>query len=141
MLNLVICFINSIITWKSSFEDIYLRTISVFVDSLPVYIYIYIWQGEVKKKQVADILKSTRINITISANRKVVDFLDLTLDLNTGTYKTFTKPNSNPIYVHKQSNHPPNVLNNIPLAVTRRLTSNSSNKEIFDQIKEPFQKA
>ena len=70
-------------------------------------------QAEVKKKEVAAILKSTGIGITISANLKTVDFLDLTLDLDLGTYQIFNKPNNIPLYVHKQSSHPPNVTRNI----------------------------
>ena len=38
-------------------------------------------QAEVKKKEVAAILKSTGIGITISANLKTVDFLDLIIDI------------------------------------------------------------
>ena len=98
-------------------------------------------QAEAKKKEVAAILKSTGIDITIQCNLKVVDFLDLTLDLNTGTYKTFNKPNNTPLYVHKQSNHPPNVTKNIPLAVNQRLSGNSSNQKVFDETITPFQQA
>ena len=34
------------------------------------------------------------------ANKKVADFLDVTLDMNKGTYKPFIKPNNTPLYVH-----------------------------------------
>ena len=44
-------------------------------------------QAEIKTKEVAGILKSTGIGITIAGNLKVIDFLDLTFDLNAGTYK------------------------------------------------------
>ena len=71
----------------------------------------------------------------------MIDFLDLTFDLNTGTYKTFNKPNNTPLYVHKQSSHPPNISKNIPLNVNNRLSSNSSNKELFEETAAPFQQA
>ena len=98
-------------------------------------------QAEVKKKEVGAILKSTGIDITISANLKIVDFLDLTLDLNTGTYKTFNKPNNTPLYVHNQSSHPPGAKENIPLAINKRLSSNSSNEELFKESSPIFQQA
>ena len=98
-------------------------------------------QVEIKTKEVAKILKSTGISITIAGNLKTVDFLDLTLDLNLGTYKTYNKPNNVPLYVHKQSSHPPNVTKNTPLAVNQRISSNSSNKELFDETVAPFQQA
>jgi hypothetical protein len=81
------------------------------------------------------------MGITIAANLKVIDFLDLTFDLNMGTYKTFNKPNNTPLYVHKQSSHPPNVTKNIPLAVNQRISSNSSNSKLFEETKGPFQEA
>ena len=98
-------------------------------------------QVEVKKKQIATILKSTGIGITITANLKVVNFLDLTLDLETGTYKTYNKPNNTPQYVHKQSSHPPNVTKNIPLNVNQRLSGNSSNEKLFEETAPIFQQA
>ena len=90
---------------------------------------------------MARILKSTGIDITISANLKVVDFLDLTFNLTTGTYKTFNKPNNTPLYVHKQSSHPPNVTKNIAANVNYRLSSNCSSKELFEETSGPFQEA
>ena len=98
-------------------------------------------QIELKKKEICKILKETGIDITIEANRKIVNMLDLTLDLNTGTYQTFNKPNHIPLYVHRESNHPPSILKNVPLSVNKRLSLNSSNKEKFDQTSAPFQKA
>ena len=43
------------------------------------------------------------------------------------------------MYVNKQSNHPPAVTKNIPLAVNRRLSSISSSKEIFDSAAPIYQ--
>ena len=43
-------------------------------------------------------------------NSKVVNFLDVTLDLNTGIFKNFMKENDTPVYVNVKSNHPPTIL-------------------------------
>ena len=40
-------------------------------------------------------------------NKKIVDFLDVTLDLNDSTYRPYTKPNASLLYVNKESNQPP----------------------------------
>ena len=98
-------------------------------------------QAKIKTQEVASILRSTGIGITIPGNLKVIDFLDLTFDLNMGTYKTYNKPNNTPLYVHKQSSHPPNVSKKIPLNVNNRLSSNSSNMELFEETAAPFQQA
>ena len=81
------------------------------------------------------------MDITIEANLKVVDFLDITMDLESGIFKPYMKPNNTPLYIHRLSNHPPSVIKNIPKSVNRRLSSVSSNKEVFVQAAPPYQKA
>ena len=71
----------------------------------------------------------------------MVEFLDVTLDLNTGLYKPFMKPNDTPIYVNKNSNHPPKILKNIPAAVNRRLSNISANENVFKEAIPPYQNA
>ena len=66
-------------------------------------------------------------------NKKIVNFLDVTMDLNKGTYQPYLKPENKPFYVHSKSNHPPSITKNIPVAVNKRLNELSSNKEAFDE--------
>ena len=73
------------------------------------------------------------LKITIQTFLKIVNFLDLTFDLSTGKYYPFRKPNAKPSYVHIRSNHPPSILKNIPSAISRRLTDNSSDREAFSR--------
>ena len=65
----------------------------------------------------------------------------MNLNLETGLFRPYMKPNSNPTYVHKDSNHPKGILENIPHSVNRRLSSISSNKEVFESAIPPFQEA
>jgi hypothetical protein len=81
------------------------------------------------------------LRITIEANLKTVDFLDVTLDLRSGLFKPYTKPNNVPQYVHCNSNHPPNIIKNIPLGINRRLSAISSNQEIFNAAAPLYQEA
>ena len=90
---------------------------------------------------MSNVFKSNGLKITIEANKKTVHFLDVTFDLTSGTYKPFMKPNNKLLYVHRQSNHPPALLKNIPENINKRLTSISSNKEVFDEAIPPYQKA
>ena len=53
----------------------------------------------------------------------------------------FTKEGDIPTYVHRQSNHPPNVLKNIGPAVNKRLSTLSANGDLFDQAKPLYQDA
>ena len=56
-------------------------------------------------------------------------------------FKPYMKENDIPIYVNKASNHPPNVLENIPLGINRRLSRISTNGEIFNNAAPPYQEA
>ena len=50
-------------------------------------------QLDIIKKKLCKIFEEHELSITIEANKKVVNFLDVTLDLNTGLYKPYMKPN------------------------------------------------
>jgi hypothetical protein len=93
------------------------------------------------KKSITKIFKDLGLKITIEANIKVVNFLDVTLNLNDNTFKTFNKPNNTPLYIHKQSNHPPTITKNLPGSINQRLSTNSSSEEMFNQTKHIFQDA
>merc|ERR1711942_352304 len=67
------------------------------------------------KQRIIQTFKDQGLAITIEINQKRVNFLDLTLDLESGLYKSFRKPGDKPLYVSAYSNHPPQVLKNIPL--------------------------
>ena len=96
---------------------------------------------EQKKKQLCAIFKEHGLQIVIEANHKKVNFLDITLDLTSGVYQPYTKPNANIKYVHIQSNHPPNIKKNLPKNINNRLSKISSNSEVFDKAKPPYQAA
>ena len=98
-------------------------------------------QNELVKKKLCQIFKSNGFNITIEANKKSVNFLDVNFNLETETYKPYMKPNQSPVYVHMQSNHPPSILKNIPASVNRRLSSISANEEVFKGAIAPYQEA
>ena len=98
-------------------------------------------QLEIIKQKICKIFKENQLSITIDANLKVVNVLDVTLDLNTGLFKPFMKSNDNPTYVHKHSNHPPSILKNIPEAVNRRLSRISANENVFKEAIPPYQNA
>ena len=72
---------------------------------------------------------------------KIVDYLDVTLNLNNGTIKPFRKPDDETNYIHSESDHPPNILRQIPISVENRLSSLSSSEEIFNQSKGYYQDA
>ena len=96
---------------------------------------------ELIKKQICSVFGENGLKITIEANKKVVNFFDVTLDLEKNTYEPYMKPGNTPLYVHSDRNHPPSITKNIPLAINRRLNEISSSKEAFDQAASTYQQA
>ena len=72
---------------------------------------------------------------------KGVNYLDVTFHLNDRSYKSYTKPNSEIKYIHKNSIHPPKVIRQISLSIESRLTTLSFNEKIFQEAVPPYQKA
>ena len=95
-------------------------------------------QVEAVKKEMCKIFKKHNLQITIEADKTVVDFLDLTLDLRTGVYKPYKKPNNNIAYIHKQSNHPPSIIKNLLKGINKRLSTNSNNAQTFKEALPPL---
>ena len=98
-------------------------------------------QAELQKKQICRIFQEHGLKITIEANLKSVNFLDVNFNLETGIFKPYMKPNDTPLYVDVNSNHPPCILKNIPHSVNNRLSKISANEEFFLQACPPFQEA
>ena len=72
---------------------------------------------------------------------KDVDFLDITMHLESGTYEPFRKEELPPIYVNKKSNHPPVVTKNIPAMIEKRLNNRCSNEQAFNRHRNTYERA
>ena len=78
------------------------------------------------KKQIYKVFAGNGLKITIEANKKIINFLGMTLDLSRERYQPYTKPNNTPLYIHRKSNHTPTITNKIPSAINKRLYENLS---------------
>ena len=54
-------------------------------------------------------------------------------------YKPSHKPNDEILYIHAKSNHPANILKQLPISIETRLSNLSSNSEIFDEASNHYQ--
>ena len=90
-------------------------------------------EADQKRKNIIKIFKECGLSITCEINKKIVDFLDVRFNLNKQTYEPYRKPNNEPVYINIQSNHPPNIIADIPKAISKRLTNISCNKNVFDR--------
>ena len=86
-------------------------------------------------KNIIKIFKDIAFAIDMETNLKIVYFLDITFNLNNGTYRPYKKPNDLLLYINKSSNHPPQIINQLPKIINERLSRNSSNEEVFNSSK------
>ena len=98
-------------------------------------------QAELIKKELCSIFAKHGLKITIEANKKVVNFLDVTLNLANGKYLPYNKPGNIPFYVNKKSNHPPRIIGNIPKSINKRLPEISIDEDSFSKAAPLYQKA
>ena len=59
------------------------------------------------KQSIVRIFAQQDLNITIEINLSRVDYLDITMDLETGILKPYRKLGDRPVYVSALGNHPP----------------------------------
>ena len=91
--------------------------------------------------KICEIFHDYDLKIVIDANHKVINFLDITMNLETGVYQPYMKPNNTIKYINTKSNHPPCILANNPENINKRISRNSANEMVFKGAIEPYQKA
>ena len=110
-------------------------------DGLAVFRNISGPQAEKFKKHFQNIFRKTNLNIIVKCNLKIADYLDVTLNLSDGSYKPFHKPNREINYIHRESNHPPNIIKQLPLSIESRLSKLSFDENVFTQAASIYQEA
>ena len=83
-------------------------------------------QSERTTKDITREFKRQGLNIYISADLKICNFLDVTLNLTDGSYYPYRKPNNETLYIDTNSNHPPTIIKHLPAAIGRRISDISS---------------
>ena len=81
--------------------------------------------ADIARKDLCSVFQELALKITAEVNYKTVNFLDVTLNLTDESYKPYRKPNNEPLYIHKESNHPPSITKH-RAAINRRIASLSS---------------
>ena len=110
-------------------------------DGLAVFDNISGPKAERIKKDFQKLFKENHLDIIIACNKTVVNYLDVTLNLQDGTYRPYQKPDNEIMYINKQSNHPPAIIKQLPISIESRLRNISSSKEIFEDLVGVYQEA
>ena len=72
------------------------------------------------------------MRMIIKCNLKIVDYLKIRFDFTTDLLKPCNKNQNIPRYVNEKSNHLPSILKEIPKSVSKRISSNSCNEQVFN---------
>ena len=92
------------------------------------------------RKYIIGIFKNAGFKIEIKTNLHIVDFLDVTFNLLDRAYKPYKKPNDLLLYVNTSSNHPTQIIKQVPISISNHLSNNTSNKKVFDMSKGEYEK-
>ena len=124
---------------ESKFED---ANIGLYRDDgLAIFSNLTPSNAERVKKALVKIFKENGLDITVDANLKIVNFLDVTLNLVNKTFYPYCKPNNTPLYINKQSNHPHQIIKNLPEMINRRICEISCNEEEYKKAKPTYKNA
>ena len=110
-------------------------------DGLGIFQNIPKTEIERKKKQIVKVFKDCGLSITIKCNLKSIDFLHVTFDLVNDIYKPYRKTNNKPLYINKHSNHPPDILKQLPKSIEKRKSETSSNTDVFNRSNKVYNDA
>ena len=85
--------------------------------------------------------KENPLNITVPCNLAITNFSDVTFDLKSGTYYPCRKQNNEILYIHKQSNHPPSIINQIPSMISKPISDIFCDSDHFYKAAPDFDSA
>ena len=94
-----------------------------------------------KQLHMHNLFKEEGLKITVEICGGQVDFLDITLNAEGKSHMPYKKPNDTPLYINTKSNHPQNIINNIPDMISKRLSNLSSNEKAFLETKHDYETA
>ena len=107
---------------------------ALFRDDLIAVVKLSGPQAERLRKKLFDFFKSHGLSIEVQCNIKQTDYLDLFMDLESGTRAPYRKEDTAPTYINVSSNHPKHIIDNLPTMISQRISMLSSNEEIFKQV-------
>ena len=90
-------------------------------------------ETERKRKAIVKAFKDCGLRIIIQANLWIVRFCYVQLNFDTSTYQPYRKPDNNPVYLKKISNHPTTILKQLPKSIEKCMLDISLNENVFTQ--------
>ena len=99
------------------------------------------WGIDKAREIIITMFKKVWFQLEIKTNLKQVEFLDVLLNLITGLYKPYKKPNDNLLYINTSSDHPPQIIKQLTNSINKRLYENSAKEQVFNAVKPVYENA
>ena len=90
-------------------------------------------QLETIKKSLQKTFKDFVLEIVAESNLRIAYYLDVTLNLNDGSFRPCNKPDDIIQYINKKFNPPPNLFKHLPASIEKRLSNNFFDEKIFQE--------
>ena len=94
-----------------------------------------------RERFFSQILGELGLKITAHSNLKIVNYLDVTLNLSTGKYQPYKKPGNYPLYINAKSNHPMSIIKHLPASMSNRISGLSCDSDEFDKASQIYNDA
>ena len=89
------------------------------------------------KKDIFLLFQENGLKITIDTNLIQVNVIDVTLNLESGKYWPYRKEDDLPLYIHKESNHSPSIVKQLPKMIESRISALSCNEDVLTRQRRP----
>ena len=95
------------------------------------------------RKEFSKILGELGLQITAQSNLKIVNYvyLDVTLNLSTGKFCPYRKPDNHPLYINTKSNHPPSITKHLQATISTRISGLSCDPDEFNKASQVYNDA
>ena len=84
------------------------------------------------KKNLQKTFKAFGLEIVAESNLRIVNYLDVTMNLNNCSFKPYHKADDIIQYITKESNHP-SIIKYLPASIEKRLSNNLFNEKTFKE--------
>ena len=83
------------------------------------------------KKELTKNTEGLWFKIAAESNLKTVNYLDVALNLNDGSFRPCDKSDGIIQYINKEFNNPPNLIKHLQASIEKQLSNNSFDKKYF----------
>ena len=90
-------------------------------------------QLETIKKSLQKTAKDFGLEVAAESNFKIVNYLDVKLNLHDVSFRPCDKSDDIIQYINKEFNHPPDLIKHLPASIEKQLSNNSFDKKIFQE--------